>query len=442
MAKQSFDLAKLRLGIYQDRIFLGVPLQELLVAVEITAICHYPTFTINLDAGSDIAYHFDARSSEGRIVQNTCVAGAWGAGGEILSMPPEFVSSQPFTLKIAVEQELVVYLNGRVLTRYAHCLPLTQINTVHIVYPPENLQVQSVQVFEQTAPAIEQPPLPPQEITDMPAFLENLPPQFEPLRLFLEANLVPYIKFTATDAGHLNSASFRGPADWSGDPLELWQSKIGGHPYLPKGTSYPTDAETGEMMMFLMQINCADLPVIESLNLPRQGLLQFYIGLDVPMSTLSPEQHRVLYYPDVSKDKNDLITDFSFLAEPASSLEWYDDVYALNFSVQRDVFWNARRQLDESFEMPEALTELGEDFTEWISDYEDECTLRHGRINKLGGYPELHSYVDETIEGFRGRLLLELQHPFDIDNNFYFFIEDLDLANLNLSNVESYFVRV
>jgi uncharacterized protein YwqG len=375
-------------------------------------------------------------------VQNTCVAGAWGAGGEILSMPPEFVSSQPFTLKIAVEQELVVYLNGRVLTRYAHCLPLTQINTVHIVYPPENLQVQSVQVFEQTAPAIEQPPLPPQEITDMPAFLENLPPQFEPLRLFLEANLVPYIKFTATDAGHLNSASFRGPADWSGDPLELWQSKIGGHPYLPKGTSYPTDAETGEMMMFLMQINCADLPVIESLNLPRQGLLQFYIGLDVPMCTLSPEQHRVLYYPDVSKDKNDLITDFSFLAEPASSLEWYDDVYALNFSVQRDVFWNARRQLDESFEMPEALTELGEDFTEWISDYEDECTLRHGRINKLGGYPELHSYVDETIEGFRGRLLLELQHPFDIDNNFYFFIEDLDLANLNLSNVESYFVSV
>lgn len=275
--------------------------------------------------------------------------------------------------------------------------------------------------------------------TDTPQFLQDLPPQFEPLRSFLEANLVPYIKFTVTDAGHLNSAGYGG-SDWGGDPLELWQSKIGGHPYLPKGTSYPTDAETGEMM-FLMQVNCGDLPMIESLNLPRQGLLQFYIGLDVPMCVLSPEQHRVLYYPDVSKDRNDLITDFSFLAEPAKSLEWYDKVYTLSFSAQRDVFWNARQQLDDSFEVPDHLIELCEDFDEWISAYEDEATYNRQRINKLGGYPELHSEVEETIEGAKGHLLLELQHDFNCEDNFYFYVEASDLASLSFNNIESYFVR-
>lgn len=278
------------------------------------------------------------------------------------------------------------------------------------------------------------------EPTDAPQFLQDLPPQFEPLRSFLEANLVPYIKFTATDAGHLNSAGYGG-SDWGGDPLELWQSKIGGHPYLPKGTSYPTDAETGEMMMFLMQIDCGDLPVVENLNLPRQGLLQFYIGLDVPMCALSPEQHRVLYYPNVSKDKNDLITDFSFLAEPARSLEWYDKVYTLSFSTQRDVFWKARQQLDDSFEIPEHLIDLCEDFDEWILAYEDEATYNRQRINKLGGYPELHSEVEETIEGAEGHLLLELQHDFSCEDNFYFYIEASDLASLSFNNVKSYFVR-
>jgi uncharacterized protein YwqG/predicted DNA-binding WGR domain protein len=280
----------------------------------------------------------------------------------------------------------------------------------------------------------------------MPQVLRDLPPQFEPLRSFLEANLVPYINFTATEVGHLNSVGYR-PSDWGGDPLELWQSKIGGHPYLPKDMSYPTDVTTGQMMMFLMQVDCADLPIVDGLNLPRQGLLQFYIGL-VAMCELSPEQHRVLYFPETSKDKNDLITDFSFLAEPADAMEWYDNVYALRFSTHRDVFWAVGGQLPESLqlyeslEFPEHLMELREDFEEWIADYEDRCSgytqSRGGRVNKLGGYPELHSYVNEILEGVRGRLLLELNH--DFGENFYFYIEDSDLVNLSFNRVESYAV--
>lgn len=673
VSSRTINPATLPAQVYQGRQVIAVSLQQALVAIDIIAICKSPTFTINLDVAADIAYHFDVRAAQGQIVQNTCVAGRWGIE-ERVPIPADLTADQPFTLKIAVEDALVIALNNRVLSRYAHRLPPAQINTIHVVYPPGDLQVQSLQVFERLHPKISVPgsvdpqadnpeltpesdppapqpeplpvpapihvnppssellnqatssqsgpprvakehlrqvsyplgftlremryssldiPLPrslvcfemlgtfndlsrssftislcaqqdiayrfsfrPQEgaivqdiyavgvkgseerlaipnglasgqlfqlvvaitakrdivfylnnhpfyytppyrpaepldklvlnydtsgfhlqmlrvfepkgadrrvgssppprsqaeltprpshltspvaiaptpAVDIPGFLQELPPQFEPLRSFLEAHLEPYIRFTATEVDQLNA---------SDDPLESWQSKIGGYPYLPKGTSYPSDSRTGQLMMFLMQINCADLPIINSLNLPRQGLLQFYVGLDVAMCELSPEQHRVLYFPEISQDKNDLVTDFSFLLEAASALEWYENIYALTFSLHQDVFWNARQELDKSFEIPIGLEKLCEEFDEWISDYEDQCSLqrKHGRVNKLGGYPELHSEVGETVGGTRGRLLLELQHDFNCDDNFYFFIEDLDLANAYFSNIESYFLR-
>jgi len=695
ISTRTIDYAALPVESIGDRTVVSLPLRQALAALEIVATCEYATFTINLDIATDVAYHFDVRFSQRKIVQNTQVAGIWGAE-EHLAIPPDFASGQPFTLKITVEEMIVVSVNGQPLTRYAHRLPPTQINSVHLVYPPANLQVQSVQVFERLDTAIAvptdaqttqgtvalaptttaeytgtrwevhatvkpetetvnraintevvqspQPELPLPSITllnvspfapprvakehlrqidypsafsfreyldcsmaiplprslvalemvgtfnnlaassftltlqaqnniaymllfrpnegyliqhtggdgenageqrvkipaslasgqvfqlvvaitgkrdfvlylnnqpfhytpryrpdkpidqvslnydtsglrlqlfrgleprgarpsgmsqkpaiavpdsqpkesptlsqeqnmiAVPEFLRELPSQFEPFRPFLEANLVPYIKVQATEVQNQSIANVG--SSWCHDPLELWQSKIGGHPYLPKGMSYPADRQTGQLMMFLMQINCADLPVISSLNLPKQGILQFYIGLDVAMCELSPEQHRVLYFPEVSHSTNDLITDFSFLEEPAIALEWYENVYTLNFSSQQDVFWNARRQMDDAFEIPEALTELYEDFNEWISDYEDRCSLRAqsqgGRENKLGGHPELHSDVEETIEGARGRLLLELQHEFNSDDNFYFFIEEIDLASQNFNSIESYFLR-
>ncbi|NJN88247.1 MAG: hypothetical protein HC881_20595 [Leptolyngbyaceae cyanobacterium SL_7_1] len=78
------------------------------------------------------------------------------------------------------------------------------------------------------------------------------------------------------------------------------------------------------------------------------------------MGELSPGQHRVLYFPEIFTNEADLITDFSFLSDAATALEWYDTVYALNFSLQRDLFWETRRELDESFEIPEELREWEE----------------------------------------------------------------------------------
>lgn len=74
------------------------------------------------------------------------------------------------------------------------------------------------------------------------------------------------------------------------------------------------DRQTDEMMMFLMQLNCADLPIIDGFDLRPKGILQFYSGLDVPIDKASPEQHRILYFVKIIQDRNNLITDFGFLA--------------------------------------------------------------------------------------------------------------------------------
>lgn len=270
-----------------------------------------------------------------------------------------------------------------------------------------------------------------EEHNNTPQFLRDLPPQFEPLRSFL-TNLLPYIKITEEDVGRLNS-------DLTGDPLALWQSKLGGNPYLPQGTSYPVDRETGEMMMFLMQVNCAELPQIPGFNLPQQGILEFYSGLDVPMCELSPEKHRILYFPEVFQDKSKLVTDFSFTQSIRENHEWYEQIYALEFSVERDLFWEDRYS-DEQLNIPDDLMEMAEDFNTWLSDYDDENKTT-GLGNKLGGYVSLDS-CEVDIEGAKGRLLLQLKHPFNSDDHFYFFIEDSDLINLDFSKVGSCFWRM
>ncbi|NES95589.1 MAG: DUF1963 domain-containing protein, partial [Desertifilum sp. SIO1I2] len=67
---------------------------------------------------------------------------------------------------------------------------------------------------------------------ETPQFLRELPAEFEPLRTLLETQLKPYIKIHETQVGRINE-------DSTGDPLTLWQSKIGGNPYFPKGLDYP-----------------------------------------------------------------------------------------------------------------------------------------------------------------------------------------------------------
>ncbi|MEY0874488.1 DUF1963 domain-containing protein, partial [Providencia manganoxydans] len=63
-------------------------------------------------------------------------------------------------------------------------------------------------------------------------------------------------------------------------PIEdyvLWDSRVGGMPYLPLNEKYPTNSE-GMPLKLLAQINFAQMPKLE--NYPEKGILQFFIGGD------------------------------------------------------------------------------------------------------------------------------------------------------------------
>ncbi len=102
-------------------------------------------------------------------------------------------------------------------------------------------------------------------LIETPQFLRDLPRKFSPLKKLLEENLKPYIKITPGErVGNMNNRSY---AEANGDPLTLWQSKIGGNPYFPKNVEYPIDRITGQAMPLLIQINCADVPPIAGFDL-------------------------------------------------------------------------------------------------------------------------------------------------------------------------------
>ncbi|QQE67164.1 hypothetical protein GFS31_38760 [Leptolyngbya sp. BL0902] len=268
-----------------------------------------------------------------------------------------------------------------------------------------------------------------------PPLIAKIPDEFSAVKPFLEQNLLPYIAFDCESEGWIDSAT-------DSDLLPPWATKLGGYPYLPKTMDYPKDPETDRFLMFLGQIDCADVPDLQGFNFPKQGLLQFYTGYIVPMGEWGETQHHIRYFPEFSKDPETLITDFSFLAEERSFNNWYDQVYRLSFSIEQDVFFDYRTSTFPTFhplDEPPELEALWEEFYyEWFYEQSEHMALK-GR-GKVGGYPEVHSYVPETLENAEGQLLLELDHPDDDGVFFYFFIDPAKLSQADFSEVSSYVV--
>lgn len=95
--------------------------------------------------------------------------------------------------------------------------------------------------------------------------------------------------------------------------LSLWQSKVGGQPYLPLETAYPKDSE-GQPLALLAQINLAEMPALP--DFPAQGILQFYIAADDLYGMNFDDQQaqsgfRVLYFENVTEDIQQLKQNFS-----------------------------------------------------------------------------------------------------------------------------------
>lgn len=130
----------------------------------------------------------------------------------------------------------------------------------------------------------------------MPIAPFQLPAALEPFHNQLLATQQPFIRIKPAPA---RSTSW-------------WESKVGGWPYLPQGTPYPTSPD-GRPLSFLAQLNFADMPPLAPF--PTQGILQFYIcdddlyGMDFDDGE-NPDTFRVLYFPEIKREESALQTQF------------------------------------------------------------------------------------------------------------------------------------
>lgn len=84
---------------------------------------------------------------------------------------------------------------------------------------------------------------------------------------------------------------------------DLFDSKFGGVPYWDMKQAYPAD-NNGAMLMLLAQINLEQVPLDE--RLPKQGMLQFFIGVDdvFGMNFDEPDRqntYRVVYHEEIDR---------------------------------------------------------------------------------------------------------------------------------------------
>lgn len=159
-------------------------------------------------------------------------------------------------------------------------------------------------VAKAAAQALKWPDSPP------PARMPQLPPEHP---VFWMTRNPPPPALSAAEIAHRLSKVLPGQADallrWLRPAIGLWPqgerpdapadgSRLGGMPYAPPGWSWPV-AE-GEPMLFIAQINCADvhgMPGAEAL--PATGLLSFFADHDTAMGCLLTGQGGAAYYwPD------------------------------------------------------------------------------------------------------------------------------------------------
>lgn len=213
----------------------------------------------------------------------------------------------------------------------------------------------------------------------------KLPKKLEPLRKRIEPTVKPFIAMkelgdTLPDEfilGSLRERTFS-------KKLRLWQSKIGGFPYFPKGNEYPVDPN-GKPLLLLVQINFADVPKLDMF--PEKGVLQIYLGdaenycygknLD---DGTDQSYFRVLYFPEVIDDRDALVTDFEFLPTNCSNLPC-SDIVPIRFDLKYKPISKGDYRFDHTI-----LNGYDEDETYEIREAYSEKFSGYG--SKLGGYPE------------------------------------------------------
>ena len=165
--------------------------------------------------------------------------------------------------------------------------------------------------------------------------------------------------------------------------LTLWQSKVGGLPYLPKQREYPCNLNTGKRLQLLAQINFAELPA--NSIYPQQGILQFYIDSDDDLWGLNFDDQReqigfrILFFPEVfnASEKLQALNPDEFIDADGP----VTGQYAVNFKPQMQPISPQDLHFD-AYCLGQELDE--EQLEDALEQYEQAYSAQGHR---LGGYP-------------------------------------------------------
>lgn len=251
----------------------------------------------------------------------------------------------------------------------------------------------------------------------------QLPAAMEPFRAKLLETTQPFIRIKA---GALGESA-------------LWSSKVGGKPYMPKGTAWPV-APDGKELFFLAQINFAEAPALAPF--PAKGILQFFIndddlyGMDFDDGE-NPDTFRVLFYPEVVQDKSALQTSFPKLRDYDDLLPHHpEESYPLRFETEEEVAGMTDYRFHRHF---------GTDFFQQFGEQEWQVMNDFGKSvrpqgHKIGGYAYF-TQDDPRRPEDPMLLLFQLDSDEGMDLMWgdmgvgHFFIREKDLLALDFSRV-------
>ncbi|WP_177160174.1 YwqG family protein [uncultured Fusobacterium sp.] len=264
----------------------------------------------------------------------------------------------------------------------------------------------------------------------------------------LEKNKKPMIKISLSD-----------------DKPNLFQSKFGGVPYLPKDMEVPKNKEN-EQFTLLAQINIEELPK-NNIYPMEEGMLQFWIlnddvlGLDY--DTHLGNGFKVVYYKEIDKG----VTEEEVLEKynPYKDEDSYFPVegeFSLNFKLTDGYFSDSNDDFREIVdrEMKKFHIENKEKYKEILKVYNDKEYLSYWDIwdileedkeiggklfeagHKIGGFPNFTQSDIRKIGDYE-ILLLQIDSEGTEKNEIMwgdcgianFFIREKDLKELNFDKV-------
>jgi Uncharacterized protein conserved in bacteria len=234
------------------------------------------------------------------------------------------------------------------------------------------------------------------------------------------------------------------------DICSVFDSKIGGMPYLPKESAYPMDhrdGRTDKPLAFLCQINLETMPPLE--HFPNIGMLQFYIGtdtlygLDLKHPTLQ-NGFRVIYYPSLLPMDDlqmSLPIEVEFDGEPP-----YQNELRMEFTPAVSVIgWQDFRYDDyllKAYQKQNPFTTSVDDIPDDLRDrMEALCDASGSRISGFPLFTQADPRQTDTSSGEYTSLLIQLDTDtqngvrWGDDGVCQFFICPKDLEHRDFSHV-------